>query len=265
MVRERMKLMCKFPRLTVIALLSATILQFGCVSTEELYAEYDESLCQLVPEQSPNGELLLREKISNSLFHWEPAVYFAFDDQVLSDEAKEKLLSVLPVIKKYPHLLLSLQGFTDSIGSISYNRKLANRRVNAVSEFMATQGVNGNRLVVQTLGEGLKTVGESSEVTRALNRRVELMLLDGKGKPISMSVDPESILLRYLKNADSSTANLNEPKQPTAVEAGLKLQSPAAVPSTVVPVPTAVKTVPKKLPVPNATTDEVPTPSKAVH
>ncbi len=216
MARRLMKLMTTRTKLLVLMLTTISITSSGCVSTEELYAEYDESLCQLVPEQTPDGVLMLREKISNSLFHWEPAVYFGFDEHSLSEQSEQQLRSALPVLKAYPYLLLSLQGFTDSIGSVGYNRALANRRVTAVSTFLASEGINKDRLVIQTLGEGLKTVGINNEAARALNRRVELMLLDSKGKPISLSVDPESILLRYLKNnqLESAAGQTHLPSSP---------------------------------------------------
>lgn len=269
MVTERMKLMCKHPWVVLATVLSMSAVQFGCVSTEELYAEYDESLCVLVPEQSAAGDILLREKISDSLFHWEPAVYFDFDDESLTEETTEKLISVLPVLKRYPHLLLSLQGFTDSTGSIGYNQRLANRRVVAVSEFMASQGVEDTRLVVQTLGEGLKTVGESSEVTRAVNRRVELMLLDSKGKPISLSVDPESILLRYLKNSTPASNKELDTTKPAEQQTASTPLPAVAVPQPGVTVNSAIKTLDQKTkpvqsPTP-AAIPQVPTPNRTAH
>lgn len=228
---------------TVIICVAVSAWNSACVSTEELYAEYDERLCQLVAEETSEGVVLLREKITNSLFHWEPAVYFDFDDQTLSQEAQTQLLSVLPVLKAYPYLLLSLQGFTDNIGSTSYNRQLANRRVKSVSAFLTVEGIDNKRLVIQTLGKGLKTVGEYGEASRALNRRVELMLLDSKGKPISVSVDPESILLRYLKNSKLPSSSVSLEEKKGVIESALET---APVSKTAVPANSAVSSAVKK-------------------
>jgi len=156
----------------------------ACVSTEELYAEYDAAHCQFVVQQESNGTLSLRELISNTHFPWEPAVYFAFDDHQLDDSSKRSLASTIEVLERYPQLNLSLQGFADWVGASHYNKELAKRRAASVRSHLVSNGISIERIVEQPLGEGLAQFGNDDQLSRSINRRVELMLLDELGRPL---------------------------------------------------------------------------------
>lgn len=167
-----------------ILLALAGLFLTGCVSTEELYAEYDAAHCEFVVQQESNGTLSLRELVSNTHFPWEPAVYFDFDVHVLDAESMRLLGSTINVLKRYPRLNLSLQGFADRVGSVAYNERLASRRAASVRAYLVENGIVAARIVEQPLGEGLAQFGEDGELSRSINRRVELMLLDESGRPL---------------------------------------------------------------------------------
>lgn len=156
----------------------------ACVSTEELYAEYDARQCVLVVEKEVDGSLTLRELVSNTHFPWEPAVYFDFDSHTLDEQNRALLAGAVEVMKRYPQLNLSLQGFSDRIGTRQYNLALANKRVAAVRNVFVAAGLEPSRVVDQPLGEGLSQFGDDDDLSRSINRRVELMLLDELGRPL---------------------------------------------------------------------------------
>ena len=102
-----------------------------------------------------------------------------------------RLDSDLLVLKKNPKLKLSIQAFTDSKGSLVYNRNLAMQRQNTVQNYLMSKGLEKSRILVSPLGEELPILG-NSEKERVINRRVELMLLDAGGRPLSLSIQPKS-------------------------------------------------------------------------
>ena len=65
----------------------------ACASTDELYAEYDQQACKFVVEKTEGSgrTLTLREEVSQTVYAWEPAVYFAYDRHELTDENKKLL------------------------------------------------------------------------------------------------------------------------------------------------------------------------------
>ena len=175
-----------------LAVLAAGALAGGCVSTEALYAEYDAAECPVAPPPTLAGALPLavdstesvRELIERSYFPWEPAVYFAFNSDVLDAENVARLEGAVEVLARFEDVHVSLQGFTDRIGSSAYNAWLAERRVGSVRDYLVERGADPERLVSQPLGEGLPVFGDDDARARAVNRRVELMLLDPDGRPL---------------------------------------------------------------------------------
>jgi len=118
---------------------------------------------------------------------WEPAVYFGYDLASLAPTELARLDKDLLVLRKQPNLKLSVQAFTDSKGSNRYNRNLALRRQQTVVNYLMSKGLAKNRILTSPLGEELPILG-NSEAERIVNRRVELMLLDAAGRPLSLSI-----------------------------------------------------------------------------
>jgi len=167
--------------LRLFALVLITHALTGCVSTEALYAEYDAADCVLVVTENT---VVVEEKDTGSQLPWEPAVYFEYDSAELSAEEIQRLSVSIYVLKQYRNLGLSLQGFTDSLGNANYNLRLATRRIAAVKEYLQQQGIADDRIYLQPIGKALKQIDKDDAQTHAINRRVELMLLDSNGRPL---------------------------------------------------------------------------------
>ena len=118
---------------------------------------------------------------------WEPAVYFGFDQASLTSTELARLDKDLLVLRKQPNLKLSVQAFTDSKGSNKYNQNLALRRQQTVVSYLMSKGLAKQRILMTPLGEELPILGDS-EAERVVNRRVELMLLDAAGRPLSLTI-----------------------------------------------------------------------------
>lgn len=159
----------------------------ACVSTEELYAEYDMADCNLVATKDDTGTHTLLEQNSNTSFPWEPAVYFSYNSFELSADTKASLDRSMTILKQYPALTIGLQGFTDNIGGNAFNLELANNRVLAVRSYMAINGIAKNRMVLEPIGEVSHTQSSKQALDDADNRRVEIMLLDESGRAMSFS------------------------------------------------------------------------------
>ena len=122
---------------------------------------------------------------------WEPAVYFGFDLASLNASEQSRLDRDMLVLKKNPSLKLSVQAFTDSKGSQQYNRQLALKRQQTVVDYFMGKGLGRDRILVSPLGEELPILGDT-KAERVINRRVELMLLDASGRPLSLTIRPKA-------------------------------------------------------------------------
>jgi peptidoglycan-associated lipoprotein len=113
-------------------------------------------------------------------------VNFAFNDATVSETAKPVLQRFADVAKKYyPESQITIEGFADPAGSISYNVELSRRRAAAVQTTLVEMGMNGTNLKTVGYGETrLVTPRASKDDPGAeLNRRV-VFAIETAGSPI---------------------------------------------------------------------------------
>ena len=107
---------------------------------------------------------------------FESGLLFAFDSDVVREEARANLRNLAASLHKYPNSDLLIVGHTDDVGSDSYNQGLSERRARAAANFLAAQGVAPSRLRATGLGETEPVAANESDANRARNRRVEVAI-----------------------------------------------------------------------------------------
>ncbi|MHA6161690.1 OmpA family protein [Pseudomonas sichuanensis] len=103
-------------------------------------------------------------------------VLFAFDSAELTAAARQRLQSLLPRLNAPGVTSVKVIGFTDSVGSDSYNQRLSERRASSVAEYLISQGLAPDKVTSQGRGEADPIADNESDEGRARNRRVELHL-----------------------------------------------------------------------------------------
>lgn len=101
-------------------------------------------------------------------------VNFAFNSSDLSEDAQGILNEAARVINEHANTGLRLLGWTDSVGSDSYNKALSQRRANSVKAYLAEHGVNAGRIHAEGMGKSFR-YDNSTEEGAYMNRRVELV------------------------------------------------------------------------------------------
>lgn len=92
----------------------------------------------------------------------------------LTFEAKRVLNEVADVLAEYPHVRISVQAHTDSVGSTAYNQDLSQRRARTVVRYLGQHGIDTELLVPTAFGESQPIANNNTVEGRARNRRVEL-------------------------------------------------------------------------------------------
>ncbi len=166
---------------TLLTLLSA------CASDEELFAKYDafctRNICLAQISEVQYSHLPPEYTV------WEPAVYFGFDKDKLIDAEYRRLEQNITVLLNNPMFMVSVRGFTDSYNSQAYNLALSQRRQKTVVDYLVEKGISESRVIASKAGELLPIKDSEARADRILNRRVELLLLDETGRPLSFGVD----------------------------------------------------------------------------
>lgn len=96
---------------------------------------------------------------------------FDFDKSVIKPEGTKKLADLTAKLKGVTVEVIIVIGYTDSVGTLKYNKALSLRRAEAVKAFLVKNGVEANR--VYTEGKAFADpVGDNKTAAgRALNRR----------------------------------------------------------------------------------------------
>jgi OmpA-OmpF porin, OOP family len=92
-------------------------------------------------------------------------VTFGFDKYSLSQEAKAALDQVASKVQSLPRSVVELAGFTDPVGSASYNLGLSRRRAEAVQRYLVNQKVPMRNIHIVGLGEEAPPPGLEKDLT----------------------------------------------------------------------------------------------------
>jgi type IX secretion system PorP/SprF family membrane protein len=99
---------------------------------------------------------------------------FVFDKSIILKKSHADLESLVNMLLLRPDLRISLEGHTDSNGTEAYNLWLSKNRVNAVKEFLVSNGVAADRIDTAYFGESKPIASNETLAGQAKNRRVEM-------------------------------------------------------------------------------------------
>lgn len=86
-----------------------------------------------------------------------------------------ELAKALKFVKKYPGQKILIAGHTDSVGAAGYNKKLSQRRADAVKNYLIEEAdLDAKQLVTKGFGEDKPLASNDTAAGRQQNRRVEL-------------------------------------------------------------------------------------------
>jgi outer membrane protein OmpA-like peptidoglycan-associated protein len=103
---------------------------------------------------------------------------FASASASLSSGAEGRLAPLAAFLAKQPDTKIQIAGHTDAQGSEASNMDLSARRARAVGAYLISTGVNTNRIASVGMGESAPTATNDTAAGRAINRRVEVTILN---------------------------------------------------------------------------------------
>lgn len=113
-----------------------------------------------------------RENTDVLLATFKGDVFFDFDSAAMKPGAFAEIDRVTPVLVKYNHTAIQVEGHTDAIGTEAYNQQLSEQRAESVKNVLIQHGIDPQR--IRSVG-----FGESQPISsnNAMNRRVTLRII----------------------------------------------------------------------------------------
>jgi len=103
----------------------------------------------------------------------------------LKPGAARNLDQLAQFLTAHPDRRIQIDGFTDSIGTDSYNQDLSQRRADTVKSALITRGIDPSRIGTQGYGKGYPVANNDDSGGRQLNRRVEVVIGGDNGASIA--------------------------------------------------------------------------------
>ena len=105
-------------------------------------------------------------------------VNFDFDKSEIRPDAAVILDEAVSILSGKPDVQVRVAGHTDHTGPDAYNQGLSERRAASVVKYLTEHGIAASRLSSVGYGESRPIATNETREGRALNRRVELEVLE---------------------------------------------------------------------------------------
>lgn len=106
-------------------------------------------------------------------------VNFDFNSTAMNITADviKSLKPFLQSMKEDPTIRIRLDAYTDDIGGVQFNKRLAQQRAEAVADYLEYNGISRDRIETRNLGKTSFLASNATEEGRAQNRRVEIYVV----------------------------------------------------------------------------------------
>jgi outer membrane protein OmpA-like peptidoglycan-associated protein len=94
----------------------------------------------------------------------------------LNPGASRNLDQLVRFLTDHPERRVEIDGFTDSVGTDSFNLDLSQRRADTVKSVLVNRGIDSSRIVTRGYGKDFGVASNADTGGRQLNRRVEIVI-----------------------------------------------------------------------------------------
>lgn len=128
-----------------------------------------------IKQSIPNAEVIREGE--GIIVKFDSGILFDVNQYTLKTNARSNIESLATSLKNNPETTILIVGHTDATGTDAYNQKLSVRRAEAVRSYTIAQGIAASRLTTEGRGESEAIADNTTEEGRALNRRVEIVIV----------------------------------------------------------------------------------------
>jgi outer membrane protein OmpA-like peptidoglycan-associated protein len=103
----------------------------------------------------------------------------------LNPGASRNLDQLVVFLTDHPERRVEIDGYTDNVGTDSFNLSLSERRADTVRNVLVNRGIDSSRIVTRGYGKDFGVASNVDSGGRQLNRRVEIVIGGVDGAPVA--------------------------------------------------------------------------------
>jgi outer membrane protein OmpA-like peptidoglycan-associated protein len=103
----------------------------------------------------------------------------------LNPGASRNLDQLVQFLTEHEDRRVEIDGYTDSVGTDSFNVDLSQRRADTVKSVLVSRGIDSSRIVSRGYGKEFEVASNSEASGRQLNRRVEIVIGGENGAAVA--------------------------------------------------------------------------------
>ncbi len=151
-------------------------------ATQQAEAYRQEREAQLAQLQEALGQIAETRRTAMGLVMTldSKSIRFDFDKATIKPEYRDILNRIAGILMTLKGYTIAVYGYTDDVGTQTYNLQLSQRRAEAVRDFLKQTGISPTIMSTKGFGKSDPRVTGDNEQARAANRRVEIGIVDSK-------------------------------------------------------------------------------------
>ena len=140
-------------------------------------------------------------------------LFFATARTIILPESKQSMDDLAQFMLDNPTVEIRIIGHTDSVGNSRSNKALSEGRANAVRRELIKRDIAADRIEAEGHGEDEPIAPNATEEGRALNRRVEFMIISTGGEDIKQIFDDQEMDEEQIQRLVEQDRNRNKQVQ----------------------------------------------------
>ena len=140
-------------------------------------------------------------------------LFFATARTIILPESKQSMDDLAQFMLDNPTVEIRIIGHTDSVGNSRSNKALSEGRANAVRRELIKRDIAADRIEAEGHGEDEPIAPNATEEGRALNRRVEFMIISTGGEDIKQIFDDQEMDDEQIQRLVEQNRNRNKQVQ----------------------------------------------------
>ncbi|MEN8124271.1 MAG: OmpA family protein [Bacteroidota bacterium] len=140
----------------------------------------DDNCPNIVGPAENQGCPAVTEEVQKEILDLARAIFFNTNKFTFTEETKVRLVKISEILNDYKTINFTVEGHTDDTGSAEYNKKLSQKRADAVRDYLVENGFPADKISSVGFGEERPICEKKTKKCRQANRRVDIFSENAK-------------------------------------------------------------------------------------